>query len=302
MIVWGGVTRGGAFVYGAPRSDGAAYTPSTRKWHKIASSPSGVLGGGGSAVAWTGQQMVVWAGNSPDGPAGGAVYDPRSNTWRRLPNGPLGVREGYVSVWTGKELVIFGAHSGDESATPTAAAVNPRAGSWRRLPALNAVTGLAVANGAVWDGHEAFVSGDLYHNVRFVRPILFAFNPTIDNVREIALAAAPVAAKQRSQLDPVGWTGTEVVFWTGAVSSSSLVVRYNPATGRWTKAKAAPCRSSAPIAWIGHSLVAACGSNGLQIYSARTDRWRDHNRPVAAEGRKRDRVDRHRPDRLERRR
>ena len=80
MIVWGGVTRGGAFPYGAPRSDGAAYTPATRTWRKIANSPSGVLGDGGPAAAWTGSRMVVWSGNSPDRPAGGAVYDPRTNT------------------------------------------------------------------------------------------------------------------------------------------------------------------------------------------------------------------------------
>ena len=167
--MWGGVTRGGPLGYGAPRSDGAGYTPATREWHKIASSPYGVLGDGGSAAAWTGQRMVVWAGNSPDGPAGGAVYNPHTNIWRRLPNGPLGVREGYASVWTGKELLIFGGHAGDGVATPTAAAVNPQTGAWRRLPALDAVKGLAVANGAVWDGREAFVSGDLYYHDCFVR-------------------------------------------------------------------------------------------------------------------------------------
>ena len=277
MIVWGGVTRGGPLGYGAPRSDGAGYTPATREWHKIASSPYGVLGDGGSAAAWTGQRMVVWAGNSPDGPAGGAVYNPHTNIWRRLPNGPLGVREGYASVWTGKELLIFGGHAGDGVATPTAAAVNPQTGAWRRLPALDAVKGLAVANGAVWDGREAFVSGDLYYHDCFVRPILFAFSPETDKVREIDLAKASVVAKQRSQLDPVGWSGSEVVFWTGGVSFSSLVVRYNPASGRWKKASAAPCRGSTQIAWIRDGLVAGCGTSGVQIYSPRTDSWRTIN-------------------------
>ena len=60
MIVWGGVTRGGAFPYGAPRSDGAAYTPATRTWRKIANSPSGVLGDGGPAAA--GPAAAWWSG------------------------------------------------------------------------------------------------------------------------------------------------------------------------------------------------------------------------------------------------
>src|ERR1039458_3546017 len=206
MIVWGGVTRSG-LGQREPRadSDGAAYNPATRRWHRIASPPSGVLGGGGTGSAWTGREMVVWAGNSPEGPAGGAVYNPRTNTWRRLAKGPLGVREGYASVWTGSELLIFGGHTGGVAA-PTAAALNPRTGSWRRLPALNAVKGLAVANGAVWDGREAFVSA---------RGLLIAFNPKTDRVRRISIAKAHIALQERSQLDPIGWTGAEVVFSTG---------------------------------------------------------------------------------------
>lgn len=136
-----------------------------------------------------------------------------------------------------------------------------------RLQALNAVTGLAVANGAVWDGREAFVSGT---------GILIAFNPKTHTLRRINPAKAPIDLQQRSQLDPIAWTGTEVVFSTGADRSSSSigVVRYNPTTGRWKKARAAPCTDSTQIAWIGNNLVAACGTNGLQLYSPRTDSWR----------------------------
>jgi hypothetical protein len=238
-----------------------------------------VLGGGGSAVTWTGREMVVWAGNSPDGPAGGAVYDPRANTWRRLPHGPLGVREGYVSAWTGSELLIFGGHTG-AVATPTAAAVNPRTGTWRTLRALNAVTGLALANGAVWDGREAFVSGNVSdRRGRIVRAILLAFDPKSGALRRIDLGKAPLDSGQRARLSPIAWTGAEVVFSTGRdPSSSSLgVVRYNPATGRWKKASAAPCALPATgtqVTWIGNRLAAACGTDGLQIYTPRTDAWR----------------------------
>jgi hypothetical protein len=267
MIVWGGVTRSGLGQRELRAdSDGAAYDPATRRWRRIARSPSGVLGGGGTGSAWTGREMVVWAGNSPEGPAGGAVYNPRTNTWRRLAKGPLGVREGYASVWTGSELLIFGGHTGGVAA-PTAAALNPRTGSWRRLPALNAVKGLTVANGAVWDGREAFVSA---------RGLLIAFNPKTDRVRRISIAKAHIALQERSQLDPIGWTGADVIFSTGAGTSSQsiTVVRYNPTTGRWQNAGVAPCKGSTQVAWIGDRLVAACGTNGLEIYTPRTDTWR----------------------------
>jgi len=264
MIVWGGVTRSGAEAHAD--SDGGAYNPATRRWRRIARSPSGVLGGGGTASAWTGREMVVWAGNSPEGPAGGAVYSPRTNAWRVLAKGPLGVREGYASVWTGRELLIFGGHTGNV-ATPTAAAVNPRTGSWRTLTALDAVKGLAVANGAVWDGHEAFVSGS---------GILIAFNPKTGRVHRISLTKAHIALQPLPQLDPIAWTGSEVLFSTGAATSSSRigVLRYNPTTGRWKNASRAPCTGSTQVAWAGGQLVAACGTKGLQIYTVRSDSWR----------------------------
>ncbi len=91
MIVWGGVSRG-AHGQASARSDGAAYDPATGKWRRIADAPAGVLGGGGSAAAWTGSRMVVYVGNSPDGPAAAAAYDPRRNTWTRLPTGLSGSR------------------------------------------------------------------------------------------------------------------------------------------------------------------------------------------------------------------
>ena len=131
MIVWGGVVRSGK---ARDASDGAAYNPATRTWRAIAASPTGVQGG--AAVVWTGDEMVVWASNSPDGPVGTAVYNPSTDSWRRLPAGPLGKREGYSSVWTGKELILVGGSLGDTLAKPVAAALNPRTGSWRLLPAL----------------------------------------------------------------------------------------------------------------------------------------------------------------------
>ncbi len=279
MIVWGGVTRPPiGHGQARPDSDGAAYSPTANAWRTIARPPSGLLGGGGRAAAWTGHQMVLWVGNSPEGPAGAATYDPIKNSWTRLPRGPLGVREEYVSAWTGKELLIFGGHAGDSAAQPTAAALSPGTRSWRTLRALDVLHGL-IPNGAVWDGREAFVSGRLHRRGASDRPILFSFSARSGLLRRLNLTKAPVQPRQRSQLDPVAWTGTEVLFSTSAdpLASSSGVVLYNPATGRWRKARRAPCALPAAtytqIAWIGRRLVVACASSSLQLYSPRTNSW-----------------------------
>lgn len=127
-----------------------------------------------------------------------------------------------------------------------------------------------IPSGAVWDGHEAFVSD---------RGTLIAYNPASDALRRISLASATVDAQQRTQLTAIAWSGKEVVFTASAdpLFSSTIIVRYNPSTGTWIKAQAAPCalptNSYTQTAWIGTRLVAACGTHGLQIYTPRSDRW-----------------------------
>jgi hypothetical protein len=177
------------------------------------------------------------------------------------------VREGYVSVWTGKELLIFGGTAGDTMATPTAASVDPRTGAWRRLRAFDALGGL-ILGGAVWNGHEAFLSGTLYPGgVRAARPVVLSYDPARDRIRRISLASVP---GDPSGLKPIAWTGGEVLFSASSdpLFSSTKVVRYNPAVGSWRKGRAAPCalpaRAYTQVAWIGDRLVAACGTTACR--------------------------------------
>jgi hypothetical protein len=282
MIVWGGVT-GKVVTTPGPcdrcASDGAAYNPATGTWRVIAPAPAGVEGGGGAGVIWTGNEMVVWASNSPDGPAGAAAYNPRTNSWRRLPAGPLGKRELYVSVWSGKELIVIGGALGDTLATPLAAALDPEAGTWRLVPGLNRLTGL-LPGPAVWDGHDVLVTAARCSTGTNIscRSIFLAYNPATDAVRELKLPAysADFGADQAASLKPIGWTGTEVVFST-TVPGSVRLIRYNPTTGVWTKGAYAPCyipfTHPTQTAWLGNRYVAACGDDGLQIYSPATDTW-----------------------------
>ena len=274
VIVWGGVARGGSIE---AVGDGAIYDPADDSWREMTPAPSGVLGGGGHAAAWTGEVALFWAGNSPDGPAGGAVYDPATDTWERLPNGPLGPREGYVSVWTGTELLIIAGTAGDGFASPVAAAVDPVDGSWRLLDGLNGFPGL-IASGAVGDGQSVFVAGSLYlcpergSVCTDQRAILLAYDPASDQVDEIDLTVATLS----SSFVPVGWDGNEVVLATS--EGASLGVRFfNPATERWRSGAEAPCgfdpAGYGQTAWLGDRYVTPCGKDRLQIYDAGSDSW-----------------------------
>jgi hypothetical protein len=237
---------------------------------------------GGAAVAWTGHEMVVWASNSPDGPVGAAAYNPATNSWRRLPAGPLGRREGYASVWTGRELIVVGGALGDTLAKPIAASLDPRSGTWRLLPALNNVSGLMPGPGVAWDGDDAFVMGSVCaHYLSSCSPTLLAYNPATGALRRISLAKAPIVKEQ--QLKLLGRSGTELVFTTVGVPTNVnrdrfVVVRYDPATGRWHKGPFAPFPGTDGVyqqsAWLGDRYVAPDGSSGLQIYSLAADSWR----------------------------
>ena len=273
MIVWGGYARSENV---GQASDGAAYEPATRTWRTIAPPPSGVQGG--AAVVWTGDEMVVWASNSPDGPVGAAAYDPATDSWRRLPAGPLGDRESFSSVWTGKELIVVGGNLGDTLAQPVAAALDPEAGAWRLLPALDKVTGLMPSPGVVSDGHEVFVMGSVcaQYNTS-CSPTLLAYDPATDGLRKIDLTKAPVAPQQQLQL--IGVSGSDLVFATEALAKMRIfIVRYDPTTGSWSKKGAfapspVPAGAYTQTAWLGDRYVAADGSSGLQIYSLDTDNW-----------------------------
>jgi hypothetical protein len=233
---------------------------------------------GGAAVVWTGDEMVVWASNSPDGPVGAAVYDPSTDSWRRLPAGPLGKREGFSSAWTGKELIVVGGSLGDTLAKPVAAALDPQAGSWRLLPALNRVTGLMPSPGVVWDGHEVFVMGSVCARYRSsCSPTLLAYDPATDALRTIDLTKAPIAPQQ--QLKLIGVSGTDLVFSTEALAEIRIfIVRYDLTTESWSRKGAfapfpVPVGAYTQKAWLGDRYVAADGSSGLQIYDLETDTW-----------------------------
>ena len=273
MIVWGGYARSEDV---GQKSDGAAYNPTTGAWRTIASSPPSVQGG--AATEWSGDEMVVWASNSPDGPVGTAAYNPETDSWRRLPAGPLGKRESFSSVWTGNELIIVGGNLGDTLAKPVAAALDPQTGSWRVLPALDKVTGLMPSPGVVWDGDEVFVMGSVCtQSNASCSATLLGYNPATDALRKIDLTKAPVAPQQ--QLKLIGVSGSDLVFSTeGLANLRIFIVDYDPTTDSWSKKGAfapfpVPVGAYTQTAWLGDRYAAADGSSGLQIYSLDSDAW-----------------------------
>ena len=83
------------------------FDPRTGSWSKLTSPPASMGSPSATALAWTGQYVVVWSGSA--GSQTGAFYHVARNTWTSLPieAAPSG-RSLAGATWTGSELFVWG--------------------------------------------------------------------------------------------------------------------------------------------------------------------------------------------------
>jgi hypothetical protein len=120
MIVWSGAyaahpTVDGIFNY---YNDGAAYNPVANTWTQI-SSAGAPAARTLSGTAWTGMQMITWAGGDSSVLYGdGGFYNPGANVWNSMSvlHAPAN-RDFGASVWTGSSFIYWGGYAGRSSAT-----------------------------------------------------------------------------------------------------------------------------------------------------------------------------------------
>lgn len=91
-------------------ADGAAYIPFSNSWVPVAASP--LAGRWTAAVAWTGNQEIIFGGTNGGGSffSDGARYNPVTDTWTRLDAPPLGYVARIYPAWSGinGSLVLYG--------------------------------------------------------------------------------------------------------------------------------------------------------------------------------------------------
>ncbi|HEV2757403.1 MAG TPA: hypothetical protein VG318_16680 [Actinomycetota bacterium] len=249
MILWGGEVGDGS--HDAPDT-GAAYDPATRKWRRLPQAPYWSLAS--HVAVWTGTEMIVWGGVTPDADAA-AAYDPATNRWRSLPAGPMGGRHGAAGVWADDRLIVWGGRSEDRSALegPEAAAYDPAAGAWTAIS--DSPLGNVDVVVTAWTGTEMIVAGG-FSKTEVPRGGA-AYDPAAGTWREIA--DVPVAAGRDGAPIPLTdlhttgrWTGEHAVFVT-----PDGVVGYSPEDDEWTTfdAPEAAHVAGATTAWTGDALI-----------------------------------------------
>ncbi len=154
VIIWGGTGTNGTLNDGGELLFTAG---SPSQW--VATALTGAPSARASHTAvWTGQQMIVWGGNSGGALGDGAAFNPVGNSWTMLSasNAPA-ARYNHSAIWTGTEMLILDGSTGSGELA-SGSAYNPQTSRWRTLTASGSPLARTLA-GAVWSGTQAILFG-----------------------------------------------------------------------------------------------------------------------------------------------
>jgi N-acetylneuraminic acid mutarotase len=300
MIVWGGSTYPG----GGMRQDlgtGGRYDPATNSWSgtPVASGPSARS----SQVAqWTGSEMIVWGGGTPDNAVTttGGRYQPATNSWVPTSMGsPMpGARRYPEAVWTGAELIVWGgllATSGNY--VNDGGRYNPATDSWSLTSIGTGVPAPRQVPSVVWTGSRMLVWGglDLSGNETNAGS---RYDPAGNTWTSMTTTGAPAARAHGSAV----WSGTQMVVWGGVDTDCTLTCsdgccgtvfntggRYDPVSDTWlptsTGGNVPVPRWTHVAVWTGSRMIVWGGLDADDlplttggIYDPATDTWQ----PTAA--------------------
>lgn len=220
----------------------------------LATSP--LAGRSTMAAVWTGSEMLIWGGDSPNGQLDdGAAYDPRQDTWRVLPAAPLTPRNAPAAVWTGTEMLLWGGGPSRGQASD-GAAYDPIANRWRPIP--DAPFESAGRPVGVWTGREMIVLAG------FNSSEAGTFNPATGQWRTLPELPGHLQAP-----NPVAvWTGDRIVAVVQPdgqrLDAAPRIVSLAPGEEAWVDAPAVS-QGNVVLAWTGSSLVAAAGREALTL-------------------------------------
>lgn len=229
LFVYSGVNVHGNAV-GTSREMAFEYDIAANRWTKLPRSPLSFRKG--SAVQWTGRELLVWGGADYEKGGAralgdGAAYDPVTRTWRTLPPAPMHASAGAASVWTGSQMLVWGGSKhpggGSDSEVGDGAAYNPATNTWARITPspLPATTDPA----AVWTGHEMLVFTSTYQQTNDVA----AYDPASDRWRSLPPAPESVRAAFGflARLQFASWINGEAFFGLVSQGGQFAAFRYS---------------------------------------------------------------------------
>ena len=198
---------------------------------------------------------------------GGCADAKCSGAWSALPQQtPPQARFGHTAVWTGSEMIVWGGAVSSTGSLADGARFDPTTGIWVALPTLGAPTARR-DHAAVWTGSEMIVwGGSSITQGGAVFGDGARFNPGANAWTPLPTTNAPQGRFGHTAV----WTGSEMIVWGGAVSSTGSLddgARFDPATGVWTAIEiaGAPSRRRDHAAiWTGSEMI-VWGGSSIQV-------------------------------------
>jgi hypothetical protein len=286
MIVWGGTSFGA----GSALNTGGVYDPLSDSWSATSTGTNVPAPRVFHTAVWTGSTMIVWGGESASFVRldTGGIYTPASNSWAQTSTFgvPLG-RRYHTAVWSQNTgtMIVWGGQTA-AGFTNTGALYNPAgSGAWASTN-LTGAPSARYRHSAIWTGapqNRMIVWGGESPAYEATGAV---YDPSPSGGGSWTAVQVTGAPPGRSFHAAV-WTGTQMIVWGGASSSSGTEAtggRYTLASNSWaltsttnvpsarhfdsTHENAAVWTGSRMIVWGGYP---STGTGG--IYNPATDVW-----------------------------
>ena len=273
----------------------------TDRWTPIASENAPSPRDNGAAV-WTGQEMIVWGGRAPTGPAiplaTGARYNLATNAWTTVATLRAPIARYYHSaVWTGQEMIVWGGTNGSATGEllDSGARYNPQTDTWTTMSRDGAPRG-RIDHVAAWVGTHMVIWGGQTDNLGPADPR--RYDPATDTWSAVGSTDLPPSAAGTRGI----WTGRELLLIGGfrpPMEPASGVSRYNPVTDSWQQPfpteNAPEVRYGDVVVWTGREAIVwgpipvAPGTPPVRprgaVFDAAAGTWSvidDHDQPVGS--------------------
>jgi len=273
MIIWGGRSSvlADAEIYGG----GSAFNVAANTWTEIATpNAPGSYATYGHVAVWTGTELIVWGGSSPQAVNSGWRYDPGTGIATAFTgaNAPS-ARTAAHAVWTGTEMIVWGGFDSAGSPLSDGARYNPVADTWTPLPQVAPTFAANDMTSAVWTGTEMILwnggqteEGQV-RNDRIRVPTLHAYDPAEDTWRVSTSGWEPYLAGDDPFITSFSSSGYRA-FWTGdrmfvaAFYAGDQSYLYDPLSDSWQAVSEVQNlgRKKAAAVWAGSRFVIWGGS------------------------------------------
>lgn len=218
----------------------------------------------GQSSIWTGQELLVWGGNSGSVQyATGSRYRPDLDQWQLIStvNAP-DPRDQQSAVWTGLEMIIWGGNTSGVYVN-TGGRFNPSNQVWTAMTTNGAPAG-RFGHVAIWTGTRLVIVGGRNSNGLLADAAIY--DPTANTWTTVSLPNAPSARAYATAV----WTGSKLILWggsdaTGGLNTGAQLAFSGNAPTAWTPtgtANAPTGRVGHSALWTGQYLLIWGGANG----------------------------------------